>query len=359
MANIYTPVPPSELTAILRYILTAEDQQEQIDAQNGRIRSFSPWFGLVMEDGVEVEWDEALDTPYTPTAPFRSFDAPVPEGTLPGTQSKRASMIPTGIGYTVGELAILLQRISDGGNERELMLAKTDNQIRTGVVAIRNRMALAEASLVVNAGLTIDEYGVQETVTVGRDALNEITSATAWSDTANADPHDDELGAMERLENVYGLGWQDLVVVTDNPTYDHYRTIDAVASELNTNRILSGRPSRGEVNELREGRDLPPIMIMNRSIPNTNGTVTKLCPSNTWMIMPRPGVEIGKMQWGAPASLDLEGVDIAANERGGPIALIETNGTVPPRRRTVIDGLGMPYLQAPNWTVNLDTQAGL
>lgn len=359
MANISQVVPPKELTDIARYILVEEEQQEQIDAEQGRIRSWAPWFTPEFTDAIKVEWDEALDTPYTPTAPFRAFDTDVTEGSLPGTREKSARMLPGGLGFTMGELDILMQRVSEGADEKELMLAASDERIKRGVIAARNRQLLVQSELVVNAQLAIDEYGIQETVTVGRASANSITSATAWSNLAGADPHDDELGAMDLLEQTYGLGWDDLVVVTDLPTYQHYRTIEAVAAELNTNRVLSGRPSRAEVNELRAGRELPPILVMNRQIQNPNGTMVKLCPTNTWMIVPRPGIVIGKTEWGSPASLSLEGVNIARDERPGPVALIEESQGIPAWKRVVVDTLSMSYVQAPNWTVNIDTQAGL
>lgn len=361
MSNIYQLVPPSELTEIARYILTTEDQEMRLAAtDNQRITSFAPWFDMVFEDAIEVEWKEDLNTPYTPSAPFRSFDTPVPEGSLPGGTIKRAGMIPTGLGFTMGELAMLLQRVRQGGDERELMLAATDEQVRRGVIAAMNRMHLAMSDLVVGGSLTVAENGVQSTVSVGRAAQNDATAGTAWSDTANADPHGDEQALIDRLEDVYGLAWDDLVVVTDKATYNQYTGLDAVRSDIPTFRVQTGDASRNQINELRANRELPPVLILNRSIQNPNGVLTKLCPSNNWVIMPRPGISVGKMVWGAPASLDLEGVSVAAGSgNGGPVALIETNGTVPPRRRTVVDALGMPYVQAPNWTARLNTNGGL
>lgn len=360
MSNIYQAVPPSELTDIARYILTEQEQQELLDSQdNQRVTSFLPWFRTEFKDAVKVSWKADLDTPYDPMVPFRAFDTPVPELSTPGTKTKEASMIPLGGGFTEGELQMLLQRISDGDNEREVMLQSSDNKIRIGVNGSRNRLALLTADMIVGGSVALDENGIVETVSIDRDAGNEITAATAWSDTANADPHDDELGLYDVLENDWGLSWEDLVVVMNRAEFNHYRTITAVANELNTNRVLSGRPSRGEVNELRAGRDLPPILIMNRSLKDVTGTTRKLVPNGNAIIMPRPGIQIGEVTWGSPGALSLEGVDIARSERAGPVALIETNGTVPPRRRLVVDAIGFGFVQAPNWTAKITTNSGI
>lgn len=360
--NIYQTVPPSELTDIARYILTQEEQQDLITAtDNQRINSFLPWFEQTEEDAIEVSWNEDLDTPYNPMAPFRAFDTAPPEMSMPGTKSKKAEMLPLGGTFTEGELNMILQRVSDGGDERALMLDRADSKIRVGIQGCRNRLALLVADMIVGGSVTINENGVQDTVSITRDAANEIdTSATTvWSDTANADPHDDELGLYDVFEQNWGLSWEDLVLVMNMAEFNHYRTINAVANELNTNRVLSGRPSRREINELRAGRDLPPILIMNTSRKDVSGTTRKYVPNGTAIVMPRPGIQIGKTVWGPPASLALEGVDIARNERPGPVALIETNGTVPPRRKLIVDALGFGFVQAPNWTGKITTNSGI
>lgn len=356
--NVYQAVPPSELTPIARYILAEEDQQDLLALQDGQaINSLGPWFPSETIDGIEVEWEESLDTPYTPAIPLRAFDTPVPEGSLPGTETKRAKMIPMGIGYKTGELDSILQRAATGADEADLMRRTAFTAIDRGMRGAINTSELLKSKLLVDAQLVVQHNGVNVSVSVGRDAANEPTSGTAWSNLAGADPHDDENAAIDVLTTNYGLQWSELIVLTNRATYNNYRRIEAVASELNTFRQLDGRLSNTEVNVVRQARDLPPIAVLDRQVMDTDGTMTYLIPNNYWMIVPR--VPVGKMVWGSPASLAMSGVDIARDDRPGPVALIEESGPVPLVRRTIIDALGLPFIQAPNWTVRLDTQSGL
>lgn len=358
MAHIYTDVPPSQLTAIARYILQQQEQQALIDAQNGRITSLLPWFPNDTQEGLEVWWEESLDETYLPAVPLRAFDTPVPEGSTPGTTSKQAEMVPMGVGYTIGEKEMHKRRAATGLPAGDILEQAAMNHVERGMGGALIRAELLRAELIVGAQMAIDENGVVQTVTAGRDAGNAYAAGTAWSDTANADPDTDEDAGLDILEG-FGLSWQDTIVLANKATVNHYLTLDAVRDSINTVRVLGGRADLAAVNDVRAGRNRPPIAILNRQLRNPAGTVSYMIPDNYWLIVPRPGISVGRTVWGTPAVLDMSDVDIAASERPGPVALIEESDTVPPRRRTVVDALGLPVLQAPNWTVRIDTNAGL
>ena len=358
MAHIYTDVPPSELTAVARYILSEQERQAGLAAQDGEITSLLPWFPNTTQEGLEVFWEESGTESYIPGIPVRAFDAPVPEGTTPGTSSKRTEMVAMGIGYTIGEREMHARRAAQNMSMSAFLESRAMNHVERGILGANVRAELFRRDLFVNAALSIDEYGVVQPVTVGRAGGNAFSSGTAWSDTANADPHEDEYAGLAILRS-YGLSWRDVVVITNRATFNQYTKLDAVKDDMNRVRALSGRVSRGEVNELRGERDLPPISICDQVLVTPNGTETDMIPDNYWMLAPRPGIPVGATVWGTPAVLEMQDVDIAEDDRPGPVALIEESDTVPPSRRTVVDALGLPVLQAPNWTVRIDTQSGL
>ena len=351
MGYVWQDISPQELTGIARYLLLEEDRPENLET----LEDYFPNETVV---GQRLRWRERIDKPFTTSVPFRGFSTPMPIGKRPGVSRKEAGMLPLGISFEFTEYDMLLQEaLQAGTNAIDLFRPEIEDDVERGMRGAMNRAELLRGKLLAGAGFTVNENGVNETVTAGRNALNNPTASTAWS-APTADPHADERSALNRMRTSQGLTWQFLEVLTNSETYNIYQGLAAVRNSFQSFRVLSSLGGE-QVNQLRQEQNLPPIRIIDREIENPNGAMEKLVANNDWIYVPRRGTEtVGKTSWGVPQAASLQGINLQGAAAQGPVAYVLEEAN-PPLRLTVVDAIGVPVLQAPDWTLRLNTNAGL
>lgn len=353
MGYVWQNIPPARLTDILRYIVLEEDRPENLD-------TLEPYFPFETVIGQKVRWNESLDTPFTSSVPFRSFSTPMPVGKRPGRSRREAGMMPLGISYEFTEYDMLLQEAEAANATDVNSFFEPDifKDVQRGARGALNRIELLMGNLLVSAGFTVNENGVNETIVAGRAAGNTAPAGIAWSNVGTALPHVDEQAALTVLRTTQGLTWREVEILTNRVTFEHYKTITSVRESLNSFRVLSA-VGDGDISELRGRQDLPPIRVNDREILDPNGVLQQVIPNNAWIIVPRQGLEtVGKTSWGTPQSANLQGINLEGDARRGPVAYVLEEAN-PPAKLTVVDAIGAPVMQAPNWTFHIQTNSGL
>ncbi len=221
-------------------------------------------------------------------------------------------------------------------------------------------MELLRANLIVTGGFTIAENGLAETVSAGRAAGNAVSAGTAWTvaNVASADPHDDERTGLEYMEDNYGLGVDDIEILTSRPTWNRYKIFDNVREVVDSFRVMS-TVGEGHVAVVRAEQGLPDVRVFNKRVMDPNGTTTRLITDDYWVMVPKRGVGVlGETIWGVPQAANLSGLKLERDQRPGPIAYVNEESN-PPALMTVVDAMGLPIMKAPNWTYSINTNAGL
>ncbi len=352
MGYVWQDVSPQELTAIVRYILLEEDRPENLET----LEDYFPNNTVV---GQRLKWRENLDKPFTTSVPFRGFSVSMPVGKRPGVTRREAGILPLGISFEFTEYDMLLQEALDrGATATDLFRPEIFADVERGIRGAMNRAELLRGNLVDGASFTVAENGVNETVTAGRAAANNISASINWSQIQTAQNHADERTALKRLKTSQGLTWRDLEVLCTSETMAVYRNSASVRSDFQSFRTLSALGDE-QITLMRAEQNLPPIRTIDREIETPNGDLVNLIPNNSWIYVPRRGTQVlGETAWGTPQSASLQGINFTGAAAQGPIAYVleETN---PPMRLNVIDAIGLPVLKAPNWTLRLNTNAGL
>lgn len=350
MVAIYEAVDPAVTTVAARTLLATEDQRAN------RNDILANWFPLLEVNRLKYVGLRPPLRTYTEAAPYRAFDTPAPLGTRPGVAWFTGSMPPISIKYPWGELdehqmAALLSDtespISRGILQREI----TDDVTR-GVRAIRNRMMAAAAELLVNGTLVIDENGLNQlTVNSGRAANRTATAAIAWSNTATAVPIDNERAMLQVLRDEADLYPEDLVVMTDQATYDEWLATEQVRETWDSVRIL---PSLSEEQgaELRGRHNLPPVLINDKKIRGVGqSSGSQIIPTGNWIYLPRNEF-LGNTQYGRTAIASMGQVNLRNVAPEGIVSYV-TYSVDPAGMWTVVDGLGIPTFTAPDLTAVL------
>lgn len=349
----YEGLRPDDLTAIIRYILLDEDRDPNL-------ASLDPWFPDEVIYGQKVKWRESLDKPYTTSVPFRSLSTAMPQGKRPGRTRKEAGALPLGIAYEFTEFdELLLEAYERGIPPEELFIPEIYADVQRGMRGAMNRAQILKGKLIVDAGFTVAENGVNQTLASQRDDGNQLVPAgTAWSDAnqATATPHADERAGVRYMQTTWGIPWNRLVVLTHGDTYEQYRKMQSVLDDFQSFRALSALGDE-QINVMRSQINLPPVRVIDRQIEDPNGTMVDLIEKNAW-VLTVADQPLGKTVWGTPQAAGLSTLRLVNQTARGPIAYVEEESN-PPARNVIVDAIGLPVIQAPNWTYHIQTNAGL
>ncbi len=340
--NVYNLIPPPVLTAIARALVAEEDQRPQQSSLNF-------WFPSDSENALTYSYLTGTTRSHTTSAPFRAFSVPSPIGTRPGRTRISGEIPPISLKYPLTELGRHQQQALI--NDTTLAItAESDiiDDITTGIRAIYNRFQLAMSDLLVNSSLVFSENGIDVTQTVTRKASRVATAGIPWSTSATAVPHTNERAMLKVLRDEEDLMHDDLIAMCNEDTYDEYLACTSVISDLQTVRQASGPLSEEEGTLVRRQRNLPNIVVNNRSIADAAGTLRKVIPDGKWLYLPK-AARVGTTRFGTPAAASLESINLKRSEQAGPIAYL-LEGLEPVGVTTVVDALGIPIFQDPDAT---------
>lgn len=109
--------------------------------------------------------------------------------------------------------------------------------------------------------------------------------------------------------------------------------------------------SRDQLNSVLSQFGLPPIVQINDSSVDVDGTPTRVLPNNKiLMIPPDPGTNLGYTAWGITATaLELMKVaDMSFEDAPGIVGIVDKGDSIPFRQEVQVDAVGMPVLENPN-----------
>ena len=345
MTNIYQGVDPAVITLVARNLLAEEDRRANV----GDI--LADWYPINEVDDINYEVSKGTTRTFTEAAPFRAFDTPAPLGTRPGRSWATGQIPPISLKYPFGELDQLkIRAMRQQGKLDTLIQEEILDDIRRGVRAIRARMSKVAADFLVDGSVLIDENGLKDmTVDAGRNANREATAGIAWSNAATATPFTNERASLTILRDEADLYPEDLVVMTNQATWDEYSDIDEVKSALQTVRVAT-EVSDDMVNLVRRQQGLPPVIINDKKVKPVGGSATNLIPDGKWIYLPRPGTEkLGDTLYGRPAIADHSDLNLQPAQQAGLVAYM-LEGADPYGLTTVVDGLSIPVMTNPDAT---------
>ena len=351
MTNVYEHIDPTVITVAARELLANEDRRAN------RNDVLANWFPFLETDRIQYTGLRPPLRTFTEAAPFRAFDTPAPVGTRPGVAWFRGSMPPISIKYPWGELdqhqVDALLQDTNSPITPELLRREIIDDVGRGTLAIRNRMMAAAAEVVRTGALTITENGLQAlTVNFGRDA-NRVTSvATPWATAASATPITDEKGRLTILRDEADLYPEDLVVMMTQSSYDNWLATDQVRNLWDTVRVPD-MLSDEQGFELRRRHNLPDVIINDKRIRGVGqSSGSKIVPDTSAIYLPRDEA-VGNTQYGQTAIAKMGQVQLNGISPGGLVSYV-TYSVDPPGFWTVVDGIGLPTLTAPNLTAVLN-----
>lgn len=345
MANIVNEFDPAVLAGIARDFLAEEDKPRNQPRIN-------LWFPSLLVDSTEFTWKTGTTLDYTEAAPFRTWDVPARLGTRPGATIAKGEMPPISIEYIQREADIMAAReLAKSGTEwsPEDVGLTARQDIERGIKAIRNRMWVLQADLLMAGSASITDQNLDLSLNAGRSANRSTTVGTAWSDTVNAVPMTDEETMLDTLLDEAGLGPQDLVVLTNRSTWREYKATDQVRNAYPSFRVLDTL-SVAAANEVRQDNDFPEVVLIDAMVKPLAGAVRKVITDGKWVIVPKNQV-VGETVYGTPAVVDI-GIELEADQRPGPVAYVTTKVN-PAKVELVVDAIGVPLLRDPDATACL------
>lgn len=342
-SNIYQGVDPAVVTAVARTLLAEEDRRANV----GDL--LAPWFPVLEVDSIDYEYSKGTTRTYTEAAPFRAFDTPAPLGTRPGRTWARGSIPPLSLKYPFGELDRLkIRALQQQRKVDDLLQTEILDDVARGVRAIRNRMSLAAAELVVQGTLTVEENGLKQLqMDPGRAANRTATAGITWDNSGTATPFANEQAALTILRDEADLLPEDLIVMTDQSTWDEYVQTDEVISAFQSVRLLD-RISDANAALVRTEHGLPPVIINSKKVTPVGGVATQLIPHGKWIYLPR-NERLGYTQYGTTAIADHSDLNLQSVGFAGVVSYI-MEGVDPYGLVTVVDGLAIPTMQNPDAT---------
>lgn len=300
-----------------------------------------------------IRFDEIVQV--NRVAKFRPLDATVAP-TKRDTASKKELDLPAlSVRSEVGEQErLLIERARFGGSGEQAAVNAIYNDTARGGMYVGNRLELARGGLLDTGKVTISaEEGIYEEADFGVPSEHFVSSAVAWSDTANAMVVSDLTDAVQIYVDTNGfppIG----MVVSRKQINQMIRNaeIRSLAQSLGGTPHLVTRPV---LNAVLDAFGLPPILFVYDTKVDVDGTTTR-CTAEEKVIF--VGQDMGFTAYGITATalelVNSNAVDFSFENAAG-VTTVQVKGGPPFRVETWTDALAMPVLSAPRRLMVMDT----
>lgn len=282
----------------------------------------------------------------TEAATFRSYDTEAPVANRPGVTRVTGELPPISRKIRLGEYNRLRQRNLDA----EARNAILDDAVRM-TRAIGARAELARGDALVNGSVTINENGVQATVSFGRDSsMSKTPQTSTWDGTA--DPIDDML--VWRDSYVALNGSEPGVIVTSRKVLSALMRNDNIAKAAFPNAAnVPNVINQSVVNQVLNSFGLPSIELYDAQV-RVNGSAQRVIDDAKVLFLPAVGSQdadqVGKTLWGVTAeSLEPEFADAGAGIVAGAYSTKD-----PVAVWTKASAIMLPVLANPNLVMVAD-----
>jgi hypothetical protein len=287
---------------------------------------------------------------------FRTWDGafkPVPRDT--GLE-KRVKMPPLGGFLEVGEYERRqIEFASSGGTLTQRLVDAVYNDLANLTRYAYNRIELAWGDLLTDGKLTISENGLIQEIDYGLAAGQNVTPGVLWSTVATADP----LANLIAWNAVYaaangGMGFGRFLTTTEVVNYliSNTKLINAIRGSAAGVTMVS----IDEINRLFNSFGLPSLEVPTLAAQNggslynssmdVDGVTTRVLAANKFLALPADLGTLGTTAWGMPTTA----MDLAASKNvqvevaPGLVGILDRESDPPYRKRTYVDGVGMPAL---------------
>jgi hypothetical protein len=216
------------------------------------------------------------------------------------------------------------------------------------------RFEVARGDAIFNGSITINENGVQQTVSFGRSGSHSVVASVLWTDYANATPLDD----LESWIQTYidTNGFPPASILMPRAQFANFRRCDQVRNQVFPLASSAPTVSADQARTVIDSLDFPSVEIYDAQVrTGDSGTVTRITPVDKIALMPPAGS-------GSPTATDLgatflgttvEAMDadygLAPGDQPGIVAA-NYKSTDPRRLWTHAVAIGLPVLTNPDLT---------
>lgn len=301
-----------------------------------------------------VKWQNRSTRRRVAAASYRAWDAQTKVATREITSVvTEGKLLSLGQKYIVGELETILQNVSRGLDDQDLVDAVYEDAA-AHVLSIKHRLELAAGDLLVDGKFTlVGENGLTLEADHKVPAANMPTAATAWTDPT-ADMLADEMAWIEVLRASGAptparalTSYKTMALAMGNDSYRaaYYGSVNS-ASTIPTSVLAPD-----QVNVVRGRYGLPPITVYDVQVPLDNGTSKRPLPENMFFLLPPNTRQMAETQYGLTAA------GIVLSQGGNPSidreeapGIIVTSGYQddPVQVWTKCDAAAMPVMYTPD-----------
>lgn len=267
-----------------------------------------------------------------------------------------------GVSQVMGELPPISEKIPLNEYD-QLRLRKLDDAALLPFIArdaerlarnIGARFELARGEALATGALTIDENGVQQTVSFGRDAGHDVTPTVTWDTYATATPLDDLEAWVETY--IDSNGQAPGRILMSRAVLAHLRRTDQVKNQVFPLAASAPMINGDQVRTVLDSLDLPPVEIYDARV-NVDGVATRAIDAEVVLLLPEPGAatasqptDLGGLLMGT--TLESQEPDYGLEGGDQPGIVAATYKTRDPIRLwTHAAAIGMPVLGEPDLTL--------
>lgn len=281
------------------------------------------------------------------SATVRAWDTESPIGNRQALKRIMGELPPISKKIRLGEEERLRKRALERGDNQGIVDAIYDDagQMARAVLA---RIERFRGEALFNASIAINENGVEQTVSFGRNGSHTVTAGTLWSNHDAATPVADM------------RSWVQTYIDTNGVAPAFALTSTAVISDLMLNAEIralattaAGTPgivTVDTVNAVFAAFGLPPVVPYDVSV-RVSGAQQRVTPDNKLVLMPPAGEPLGATFFGTTAeALELvEAKAIATDQAPGLVSTVHKLDD-PVSTWTKVAGIALPVLVNPDLT---------
>lgn len=338
---IYDVIPPGELTGYLRTATPI----------NGTALGQGLSSVLPAQDAPNGDIEYALrnfDAPGLQVANYRAWDTRPRFGKRGGFTTLRGEIPPLGFSMPLTELELKRFAQLRRNLPAEAINAFYDDARICGD-AVRVRLELARADLLLDGIVTLSENGLNLTADFGVPGSHFVTPAIAWNTYATAVP----IADMQAYLTTYRAdnnGQDPAGFLTSEELLNDLAQVTSIRNILSDRGIVPGLATRAEVMQIFQVYGIrPPWFTFEDMLPNLAGSVQRVIPANRVIFLPRAGV-LGNVLVGTTPSADM-----LSNEPKAQLLARDAQGIVcwaeeeirPASAITTAEAVALPILRDP------------
>lgn len=277
-------------------------------------------------------------------AEFRSYDAETPIGAVPGGKRVTVELPPLGQKVRVSEY----DQLRIHGNTNTELVRNTIAQVTMNVSrAVADRMELMRGQVLTTGKATINENQFIAEADFGRDDDLNITPATKWSDSENANPIEDLQAAVEKYVELTGEEPGTLLLSK--------KALSALMRSAEIRKTVStttpGLVTADYVKTLLSSFGLPAVELYDRKV-RRGGKLERVIDEKVALLLPEAGSNLGATFWGTTLEATDARYSIGEDDRPG-IAVGAYKDEDPMAVWVRANAIGMPVLADANLTAAL------